>query len=64
MRREGNLGADPLPVFKEEREDLGCVNYADRGSHERALPRGLTELEKVEASCSRVPQKQDNIPST
>lgn len=44
MGREGNLGADPLPVFKEERADLGCVNYADRGSHEGALPRGLTEL--------------------
>lgn len=24
MGREGNLGADPLPVFKEERADLGC----------------------------------------
>lgn len=44
MGREGNLGADPLPVFKEERADLGCVNYADRGTHEGALPRGLTEL--------------------
>lgn len=44
MGREGNLGADPLPAFKEERVDLGFVNYADMGSHKGALPRGLTEL--------------------
>lgn len=44
MGREGNLGADPLPAFKEERADLGFVNYADTGSHKGALPRGLTEL--------------------
>lgn len=34
----------PYQSLRKKGQIWGAVNYADRGSHEGALPRGLTEL--------------------